>query len=91
MSGLSHNEFKRHKEAIWPELEREIQEWICDLQRILEDPSDEVTERETAQARGSIRALRNVLLLPEQLLDEKSNAEEESNERENSGTGERIL
>lgn len=80
MSGLSHNEFKRHLEALWPEIEREIQDWISDLQNILEDPNDAVTDKETYQARGSIRALRNVLQLPEQLLDEKSTLEEDGNE-----------
>ncbi len=79
--GLSYNETKRLLDLIWPEMEAELTVWIDQLREILEDSNDSVTMKEIHQAQGSLRALRNVLQLPETLLSQKDLDEENADEQ----------
>lgn len=82
---LSYNETKRLFDLLWPEVKEELEVWIDQLRMILEDSEDSTSLKDIHQAQGSLRALRNVLQLPEQLLDQKqSNEEEEENGRRES-------
>lgn len=80
MSGLSRNETERLIGLLWPEFKEEIEVWIEQLRMILEDSNDEVSLREIHQAQGSLRALRNVLQLPETILEQKQSNEEEQDD-----------
>jgi hypothetical protein len=89
MSGLSFNEAKRLFDLLWPTVEEELNIWIEQLRLILEDSEDDTTLKDLHQAQGSLRALRNVLQLPEQVLDLKLSLEEqEHGDREDSEPGE---
>jgi hypothetical protein len=78
---LSYNETKRLFDLIWPDVTEEVNVWIEQLRIILEDSEDETTLKDIHQAQGSLRALRNVLELPQQLLANKLSDEEIENER----------
>lgn len=60
---LTANEFKRQcdeSKAI-KEIFEEISSWIPDLHAMLEDPDSVCAEKDYAEFRGSLKALRNVL------------------------------
>lgn len=84
MSGLSYNETKRLFDLVWPTVEEELKVWIEQLRLILEDSEDNTTLKDIHQAQGSLRALRNVLQLPEQILEQKSIEEDQEDDRRES-------
>lgn len=71
MSQLSYNEMERLLGLLWPTIKEELEVWINQLQLILEDSEDSVTLKDIHQAQGSLRALRSVIQMPEQLLANK--------------------
>ena len=60
-------EFSRSK--LWQDLSRELNAWIINTYELLEDPDDELTPGMTGQLKGRIRTLKEVLNLPEQLIE----------------------
>ena len=54
---------------IWQDLKGEVEEWIQDLQLILEDPDGSTEPHVLSVTRGSIRACRNFLNMPEVILE----------------------
>jgi len=57
--------------SLWQDLKREIEVWLCELRDNLEDPSCELSPGMLSRLQGSAMALRNVLQLPENMLDSK--------------------
>jgi len=55
--------------GIWRDMQAELNEWIQDLQMVLEDPDGTLEVEVLSVTRGSIRALRNVLMMPQVLTD----------------------
>lgn len=72
MEYLSAEGFKAGMEGpFWQEILGEIESWIPDLQIMLEDPNGDYTEQQYQQARGSLRALRNITGMAEVMLETK--------------------
>ena len=70
---------------VWQDLKGEVEEWIADLQRILEDPDGETDPNVLSVTRGSIRACRNFLNMPAVILEnltEDANRDERKRKRE---------
>lgn len=86
-TGLSAVEFERVMALIWPEIRGELEDWIRDLQTILEDGDLETSMKDIHQAQGSIRALRNVLNLKDVMLERKQIEMEEENGQGREATG----
>ena len=55
--------------GVWRDMTAEINEWIQDLQMVLEDPDGTLEVEVLSVTRGSIRALRNMLIMPQVLTD----------------------
>ena len=71
--------------GVWRDMQSELQEWIEDLQMILEDPDGTLEVEVLSVTRGSIRALRNVLVMPQIITDnliEDSDRESRKRKRE---------
>jgi hypothetical protein len=79
---LSANEMERLFKLLWPEIEKEVEIWIEQLRGILEDPKLDTDLKDIHQAQGSIRSLRNVLDLPEILVENKRIDQEETEDGE---------
>jgi len=81
MSGLSAAALEECIEgAFWKELKASIEGWIPDLQIILEDPEHTVTDKEADRARGSLEAIRNLLIEPKLMLETKQAQEKQGDE-----------
>lgn len=72
MDILSAAAFEEEMERpFWKELQANMKSWIPDLQKILEDPNHNVTDKEADRARGSLEAVRNALNAPQIMLETK--------------------
>lgn len=80
--GLSYNEMERLFGLLWPSIKEEIEIWIEQLRWILEDPDDEIETKDIFKAQGSLKSLRSVLQLPEQLMTTKLAEEEREGEQD---------
>lgn len=81
MEGLSAQGFRDAMEGpFWKEMKASIESWIPDLQAMLEDIDAEYEQKDYQQARGSLRALRNVLIQPTILLEGKEHASKQQGE-----------
>jgi len=57
--------FKDFTESkIWEDIFNELDSWLKDIHESLEDPSDELSDRQHAKLRGNAEAVRRFKLLP---------------------------
>ena len=70
---LSAEEFKRQFEEsrVLKEIFADLQEWIPQIQGMLEDSDNTFTASDYDQFRGSLKAIRNVLNIPTVIYERK--------------------
>lgn len=71
------------KGMVYQDIQEELNIWINELQGLLEDPDGTTDPLIIAQTRGSIRACRNFLQMPQVLLENmEEDARHDARERE---------
>ena len=62
--------FKEFEESsIWKDILSDLEEWLEGVHETMEDPEENLTDREQAKLRGNAEAIRKFVLLPEVLHD----------------------
>ena len=78
-SAQAFNEFM--DSTIWDDILKELNDWLDDVHKILEDPSGDASDKALFRLGGNAETIRNVMRMPEVIRDSIIEDRKEASEK----------
>ena len=67
--------------TVWDDMLQELNAWVDDVHKILEDPSGDVGDKSLHRLGGNAETIRNVMKMPEEIRDNIIEDRKEASEK----------